>query len=49
MKKILMGCLAAAAMMPGAFAGSIDYLSNQSADYVRTYSRNATTDAADAK
>lgn len=48
MKKILMGCLAAAAMMPGAFAGSIDYLSNQSADYVRTYSRNATTDAADA-
>jgi long-chain fatty acid transport protein len=27
------------------FAGSIDYLSNQSADYVRTFSRSASTDA----
>jgi long-chain fatty acid transport protein len=27
------------------FAGSIDYLSNQSADYIRTFSRNASTDA----
>ncbi|HEY1407232.1 MAG TPA: hypothetical protein VF857_11530 [Spirochaetota bacterium] len=26
------------------FAGSIDYLSNQSADYTRTFSRNASTD-----
>ena len=27
------------------FAGSIDYLSNQSADYARTFSRNASTDS----
>ncbi len=27
------------------FAGSIDYLSNQSADYLRTFCRNASTDA----
>jgi long-chain fatty acid transport protein len=31
-----------------AFAGSIDYLSNQSAEYLMTFSRNAATDAADA-
>jgi long-chain fatty acid transport protein len=29
------------------FAGSIDYLSNQSADYMRTFSRNAATEGAD--
>ena len=29
------------------FAGSIDYLSNQSAAYIRTLSRNASTDNAD--
>lgn len=29
------------------FAGSIDYLSNQSADYMRTFSRNAATSGAD--
>ncbi len=28
-------------------AGSIDYLTNQSADYIRTFSRNAATDAVD--
>ena len=27
------------------YAGSIDYLSNQSAEYIRTFSRNASTDA----
>jgi long-chain fatty acid transport protein len=31
-----------------AFAGSIDYLSNQSAEYVMNFSRNAATDSADA-
>lgn len=30
------------------WAGSIDYLSNQSAEYLMTFSRNAATDAADA-
>ena len=30
-----------------AFAGSIDYLSNQSSDYIRTFSRNAATDGTD--
>lgn len=30
-----------------AFAGSIDYLSNQSAEYLMTFSRNAATDSAD--
>jgi long-chain fatty acid transport protein len=29
------------------FAGSIDYVSNQSADYIRTFSRNAAMDSAD--
>jgi len=36
--------LAALAMIftaSSAFAGSIDYLSNQSADYLRTFCRNA--------
>ena len=40
--------LAALAMIftaSSAFAGSIDYLSNQSADYLRTFCRNASTDA----
>jgi hypothetical protein len=31
----------------GLFAGSLDYLSNQSARYAMTFSRNAATDAAD--
>lgn len=31
-----------------AHAGSIEYLTNQSADYIRTFSRNAATDGADA-
>lgn len=31
-----------------AFAGSIDYLSNQSVEYLMNFSRNAATDAADA-
>ena len=30
------------------FAGSVDYLSNQSAEYIRTFNRNAATDSADA-
>ena len=29
------------------YAGSIEYLTNQSADYIRTFSRNAATDAPD--
>jgi long-chain fatty acid transport protein len=29
------------------FAGSVDYLSNQSAEYMRTFNRNAATDSAD--
>ena len=40
--------LAALAMVftaSSVFAGSIDYLSNQSADYLRTFCRNASTDA----
>lgn len=40
--------LAALAMIftaSSVFAGSIDYLSNQSADYLRTFCRNASTDA----
>jgi long-chain fatty acid transport protein len=48
MKKVIMGFIAAAVIMPSAFAGSIDYLSNQSADYIRTFSRNAAEDYADA-
>jgi long-chain fatty acid transport protein len=31
--------------MGGVFAGSVDYLSNQSAKYIMTFSRNASTDA----
>ena len=31
-----------------AFAGSVDYLSNQSAEYMRTFNRNAATDSGDA-
>ena len=33
---------------PTLFAGSVDYLSNQSAEYIRTFNRNAATDSADA-
>lgn len=44
MKKLILGL--AALMTAGALsAGSIDYLSNQSADYIRTFSRNASLDA----
>ena len=44
MKKLIFGMatlLAAGTLM----AGSVDYLSNQSADYLRTFSRNASLDA----
>jgi long-chain fatty acid transport protein len=50
MKKTLLAtCLfvAAASSPPDALAGSIDALSNQSAAYIRTFSRNSATDEAD--
>jgi UPF0716 family protein affecting phage T7 exclusion len=49
MRKALMLLLVLATIMVGSavFAGSIDYLSNQSARYLMTFSRNAATDAAD--
>ncbi len=49
MRKALMLLLVLATVMVGSavFAGSIDYLSNQSARYLMTFSRNAATDAAD--
>ncbi|MCA9671052.1 MAG: hypothetical protein KC503_35890 [Myxococcales bacterium] len=41
-------CAVAAVVAPSTvLAGSIEYLSNQSAEYVRTFSRNASTDAID--
>jgi len=44
MKKLILG--AVALMTAGTLmAGSVDYLSNQSADYLRTFSRNASLDA----
>jgi long-chain fatty acid transport protein len=47
MKKRL-GLLAALLFVAGnVYAGSIDYLSNQSAEYIRMFSRNAATDGAD--
>lgn len=44
MKKLILG-LAAFLTAGTLMAGSIDYLSNQSADYLRTFSRNASLDA----
>lgn len=44
MKKLSLG-LAALLWAGSAWAGSIDYLSNQSAEYIRTFSRNASLDA----
>ncbi len=38
-------CAICFAFAPSIFAGSVDYLSNQSADCIRTYSRNASFDA----
>jgi long-chain fatty acid transport protein len=49
-KKMCVSAFAAAALVTissAVFAGSIDYLSNQSADYIRTFSRNAAMDSAD--
>jgi len=43
MKKLLLA-LAALTVAGSLSAGSIDYLSNQSADYLRTFSRNASLD-----
>lgn len=48
MKKLLLGTAAFVCIASNVFAGSIDYLSNQSPDYVRTFSRNAADDYADA-
>jgi long-chain fatty acid transport protein len=48
MKRFLLGLALALCSLSSLFAGSIDYLSNQSADYVRTFSRNHAIDAADA-
>lgn len=50
MKKLFLYLGVMALLIAGAgdlLAGSIDYRSNQSADYIRSYSRNAATDAAD--
>ncbi len=50
MKKVHMVLVLMAVTLGGSstlFAGNLDYLSNQSADYMRTMSRNAATDAAD--
>jgi long-chain fatty acid transport protein len=48
MKKVLWLLLVLALVVPGGlFAGSIDYLSNQSARWLLSPSRNASTDAAD--
>ncbi len=44
MKKLILG-LAALLAAGSLTAGSVDYLSNQSADYLRTFSRNASLDA----
>jgi long-chain fatty acid transport protein len=48
-KKSCAAVIAAAVTMisSAAFAGSIDYLSNQSADYIRMFSRNGATEGAD--
>ena len=46
-KRAALLSLALIASATQAFAGSIDYLSNQSADYVRMFSRNAATQGAD--
>ncbi len=43
--KLLILTVMVAFVSTNLFAGSIDYLSNQSADYTRTFSRNASTDA----
>ncbi len=51
MKKLFLYLGVIALLVAGAgdlFAGSIDYLSNQSPDYVRSFNRNASTDNADA-
>ena len=50
MRKTVLFLFALGFMLPStaAFAGSIDYLSNQSAEYLTTFNRNAATDAADA-
>ncbi|HNX59839.1 MAG TPA: hypothetical protein PKK43_12120, partial [Spirochaetota bacterium] len=46
LKSIMLALAAIAVFGAGdLFAGSIDYLSNQSADYIRTFSRNASTDS----
>lgn len=48
--RLCASAVAAAACIMGAssvFAGSIDYLSNQSADYIRMFSRNGATEGAD--
>jgi long-chain fatty acid transport protein len=45
---ILVTAICATTLLVGsARAGSVDYLSNQSADYMRTFARNAATDSAD--
>lgn len=46
--KLIAGVILITCMGSNVFAGSIDYLSNQSADYIRTFSRNATLKGADA-
>jgi long-chain fatty acid transport protein len=49
MKKFLVILLALALLVTGTdlFAGSIDYVSNQSAEYIRSLNRNGSTDSAD--
>lgn len=44
---ILVACLVLGGLASESRAGSIDYLTNQSADFIRTLGRNAATDAAD--
>ncbi|MCU0822793.1 MAG: hypothetical protein MUC95_10055, partial [Spirochaetes bacterium] len=51
MKKLFLYLGVTALLIAGAgdlFAGSVDYLTNQSAPFVRNLSRNAVTDSADA-
>ena len=43
----LVACLAVSVVATESRAGSIDYLTNQSADFIRTLGRNAATDAVD--